>query len=133
MSDDQTGGGNGSDWAIALRTLAVAGTWEELRGDLDRAGILSRLTGEERQMLGDAWAAREAGAMDDAALARDLAWWAAGGRPDDHPLGFRAPRPPVLVAEADRRGWFVRRLPGGKALVNPPDSKPLTLTGLDAP
>ncbi|WP_041796001.1 hypothetical protein [Pararhodospirillum photometricum] len=111
----------------ALEHLSRAGTWEELRADLDRQGILQALGSEGRQALGLAWEHREVTSLDDGALAADLCHWAQGGDRRNHPRGFQAPRPAVLVAEAARRGWFTRRLPGGRCVVNPPGSPPLVV------
>ncbi|MBK1666275.1 hypothetical protein CKO38_10795 [Rhodospirillum rubrum] len=115
------------DWQTALRVMAAAGTWEEMRGDLERLGVLGRLDGAQRLDLARLWERRGVEALDDRRLAEDLRHWAAGLGPTDHPLGFLAPRPAALAAEAARRGWFQRPLPGGRTLINPPDGKPVLL------
>lgn len=117
-------------WAAALALLDRAGTWEELRGDLDRQGHLARLSGDQRQALAERWDRREVARLDDAALIADLTHWAEGRGQAAHPLGFRAPKPEALVAEARARGWFVRDLPGERVVVSPPQGKPLVLSRL---
>jgi hypothetical protein len=117
----------GEEWDVASRLLESAGTWEELRGDLDRLGILATLDADRRRELAERWERREAARLSDQDLTRDLAHWAHGRGQADHPLGFNAPKPATLVAEAQARGWFCQNLPGGKTLVNPPLSKPLVI------
>lgn len=72
--------------------------------------------------------ARAAWRLDDARLQAELAHWAEGKGYADHLDGFNALSPRALVDEAERRGWFVRRLGNIKALVNPPDGRPLAIT-----
>ncbi|MCF8483500.1 MAG: hypothetical protein K9H25_24005 [Rhodospirillum sp.] len=116
---------SGKEWTTALRMMDTAGTWEELRGDLDRLGILGVLDADQRRTLAALWEERGVANLGDHALVQDLTHWASGLGRTDHPLGFKAPRPDTLVAEAARRGWFTKPLPGGKTIVNPPEGKPL--------
>jgi hypothetical protein len=115
----------GEEWHKALRLMETAGTWEELRGDLDRLGLINALDADQRQTLATLWDQRGVAALSNQALVEDLAHWASGLGRAEHPLGFKAPPPDTLVAEATRRGWFTKPLPGGKTIVNPPDGKPL--------
>ncbi|MFA7430818.1 MAG: hypothetical protein WCZ23_11730 [Rhodospirillaceae bacterium] len=114
----------------ALRLLEGAGTWHELRRSLDEQVLTPQLSANDTQTLLDAWHRRQASRLDDAALARELAFWADGGTFDTHLDGWQATRPAALVEDAARRGWFVRRLASG-AVVNPPQGKPLMLKSLD--
>lgn len=114
----------------ALLLLDGAGTWHELRRSLDEQTLSPRLGPEDTQTLLDAWHKRQAARFDDAALIRELAFWADGGSFEAHLDGWQATRPAALVDEAARRGWFVRRLPSG-AVVNPPQGKPLMVKGLE--
>lgn len=116
------------DWQAALYLMDRADTWEALRSWLKALGIVDRLSLEERQDLGVYWERKEAFRLDDPDLIRDLEHWAAGKTRNDHPKGFQAPRPSVLVTEAAARGWFTRELPGNRYLVNPPNKKPITLS-----
>lgn len=113
----------------ALDLVDEHDTWQALRAALETAGLAGPLgaTGLERVLA--AWQARAAWRLGDEQLTRELAHWAAGGGYHDHLDGFNAVAPAVLVDEAARRGWFVRRLASG-ALVNPPAGKPLALKGL---
>lgn len=114
----------------ALLLLDGAGTWHELRRSLDEQVLTPRLSAADFQTLLDAWHKRQAARLDDAALARELAFWADGGTFDAHLDGWQATRPSALVEDAARRGWFVRRLASG-AVVNPPNGAPLMLKALD--
>ncbi|GEO79966.1 hypothetical protein [Pararhodospirillum oryzae] len=114
-------------WALALATLEAAETWEGLRADLERHGVLRRLASDQRQALAERWEARVVRQWDDQTLAGELRFWARGGDRHAHPLGFQAPRPAVLVAEAGHRGWFVRILSGGRVVVNAPETEPMVL------
>ncbi|WP_413206089.1 hypothetical protein [Rhodospirillum sp. A1_3_36] len=115
----------GEEWNTALRLMEAAGTWEELRGDLERLGLISALNADQRRALATLWDQRGVAALSDQALVENLAHWASGLGRAEHPLGFKAPHPDALVAEATHRGWFTKSLPGGKTIVNPPDGKPL--------
>lgn len=120
----------GSDMESALFLVEEHDTWQALRAALEERGLAARIGAAGLEQVLSAWQARAAWRLTDAQLAQELAHWAGGGTYAAHLQGFNAPAPAVLVAEAERRGWFVRRL-GPKALVNPPDAKPLAvpLTG----
>lgn len=114
----------------ALRLLDGAGTWHEFKTSLNERALDKMLAPADLDRLRDGWQARQARSLDDHTLTLELTFWADGGSFDSHLDGFQAIGPGALLDEADRRGWFVRRLASG-AVVNPPDTKPLMLKGLD--
>ena len=111
----------------AMALLEVAETWPALRAALEAADLPRRLGAAGMQRLAEAWRRRTVAALTDAALVLELRFWVEGGDLPRHPEGFRAPLPADLVAEAERRGWFVRPLGRGGWIVNPPDAGPLTV------
>jgi hypothetical protein len=128
--DTDTARDPGPDLAAARQAMAlleVAETWPALRAALEAADLPRRLGASGMQRLADAWRRRTVGALTDAALILELRFWVEGGDLPHHPEGFRAPLPADLVAEAERRGWFVRPLGRGGWIVNPPDAGPLTV------
>lgn len=111
----------------ARSMLTQARSWHELRRRLDAEGLIQRLGSAAMVALLTEWHQREAAALDDTALIEELEFWAAGGRRAEHMRGYNAVPPLVLVEEARARGWFVRHLQSGSAIVNPPDGKPLQI------
>lgn len=121
-----------SDMTAALALVDEHDTWQALRAALDERGLAARLGSAGIEQVLQAWQGRAAWRLSDGQLAQELAHWAGGGTYATHLSGFNAVAPAALVTEAERRGWFVRRL-GAKALVNPPDGKPLAVpTGAGA-
>lgn len=112
--------------AEALRLLAGAGTWHELRQSLTERSLDTALSAADMDALLAAWHRRCAAALSDQALTQELRYWHDGGTFADHLEGFQAVPPEALVAEAAHRDWFVRTL-GSGAVVNPPDGKPLMI------
>lgn len=113
------------------RTLLLgAGTWHEFRRSLEERGLDKALHPDDMLDLMAAWNSRRAGALTDAALTQELEFWAAGGTFDQHLEGWQAVSPAALVAEAEQRRWFTRRMASG-AVVNPPVGKPLMIRSLD--
>lgn len=115
--------------ATALDLVEEHDTWQALRAALEAAGLVPALGPAGLEVVLGKWQERAAWRLDDAVLAAEIAHWAGGGGYGDHLQGFNAIRPAALVAEAERRGWFVRRLASG-VLVNPPGRKPLALKSL---
>jgi hypothetical protein len=76
------------------------------------------------------WHQREAAAMTDAQLTEELAFWSDGGTYNSHLKGFSATPPAMLVEQARHRGWFVKPLDSGGAVVNPPGGRPLVVRGV---
>lgn len=111
----------------ALDLVDEHDTWQALRAALRAAGLTARLGPAGLERVLTAWQARAAWRLADSQLVRELEHWASGGGYADHLDGFNAITPGVLVAEAERRGWFVRRLASGGALVSPPEGKPLAI------
>jgi hypothetical protein len=114
----------------ARRLLQGAGTWHEFKTSLDERRLDLALGPMDMDLLRREWQALQAQRMDDPLLTRELAFWADGGSYDTHLDGFQALSAGALLDEAERRGWFVRRLASG-AVVNAPTGKPLMLRGLD--
>lgn len=114
------------DLHAALALVDEHDTWQALRAALEERRLAARLGAAGIEQVLAAWQAKAAWRLSDGQLAQELAHWAGGGTYADHLAGFNAVSPAVLVAEAERRAWFVRRL-GVKALVNPPDGKPLAV------
>lgn len=114
----------------ARALLAEAPSWQELRRRLDAAGLMRRLGSAALSELLGEWQRREAAGLDDAALAADLRFWAEGGDYAGHMRGYNAVPPALLVEEARRRGWFVRPLGSGGAVVNAPGGRPLVIRAL---
>ncbi|KAA5606801.1 hypothetical protein F1188_04640 [Roseospira marina] len=110
-----------------MARLDEAESWPALREALEADGLDRRLGADGMQRLADVWRERAVRALDDAALAAEVRFWAEGGDLPLHPEGFRAPLPGDLAAEAKRRGWFVRPLGTGGWVVNAPDEAPKTL------
>lgn len=114
------------DLTAALALVEEHDTWQALRAALEEGGLAARLGAAGLERVLAAWQGRAAWRLTDAQLAQELAFWADGGTYAGHLSGFNAIAPAALVGEAERRGWFVRRL-GPKALVNPPEGKPLAV------
>lgn len=114
------------DLRAALALVDEHDTWQALRAALEERHLAARIGAGGLEQVLAAWQARAAWRLTDGQLAQEVAHWAGGGSYADHLHGFNAVAPTVLVAEAERRGWFVRRL-GPKALINPPDGKPLAV------
>jgi hypothetical protein len=114
----------------ARAMLAEAPSWQELRRRLDAAGLTQRLGGGAVTALLAEWQRHEAAGLADAALTAELRHWAEGGGYAEHMRGYNAVPPTVLVEEARRRGWFVRPLGSGGAVVNAPDGRPLVIKAL---
>ncbi|EKV32601.1 hypothetical protein C882_2680 [Caenispirillum salinarum AK4] len=111
----------------ALDLVDEHDTWQALRAALEREGLASAIGSAGIEDILRAWQARAAWRMDDAQLKVELSHWADGLGYAEHLDGFNAISPRALVDEAERRGWFVRRLGPAKALVNPPDGRPLAI------
>jgi hypothetical protein len=111
----------------ALDLVDEHDTWQALRAALERENLASAIGSSGVERVLQAWQARAAWRLDDALLRAELTHWADGLGYAEHLDGFNAISPRALVDEADRRGWFVRRLGSGKALVNPPDGRPLAV------
>ncbi len=116
----------------ARAMLSAAPSWQELRRRLDADGLTNRLGAGALDVLLGEWHRKTAAELDDATLAGELRFWAEGGGYDSHLQGYNALPPAVLVDEAARRDWFVRRL-GSGALVNAPDGKPLVIKAVVRP
>ncbi len=114
----------------ARRLLQGAGTWHEFKTSMSERRLDLALGPMDMDLLRREWQALQAQRMDDNTLTCELRFWAEGGSYDSHLDGFQALSPGALLDEADRRGWFVRRLASG-ALVNAPTGKPLMLRSLD--
>jgi hypothetical protein len=114
----------------ACRLLKGAGTWHEFKTSLAERRLDLALGAADMDLLRRDWQAQQAQRMDDNTLTRELRFWAEGGSYDSHLDGFQALSPGALLVDAQRRGWFVRRLASG-AVVNAPIGKPLMLRGLD--
>lgn len=110
--------------------LAGAGTWHEFKTSLLERRLDLELSPADMDELRDQWQARHAAQLSDILLTQELEFWSKGGSFDQHLDGYQAINPGALLTEAERRGWFVRRLSSG-AVVNAPDGKPLMLRGLD--
>lgn len=110
--------------------LAGAPSWHELRRQLDAEGLGHRLGSAALDLLLLEWHRREAASLSPDGLAGELAFWAGGGGFASHLKGYNAVPPAVLIDEARRRGWFVRPLGSGGAVVNAPDGRPLVVRGL---
>ncbi len=114
----------------ARAMLAQAPSWQELRRQLDAGDLTHRLgSGAVADLLGE-WQQQEAARLGDPELIAELRFWAEGGGYAGHMRGYNAVPPVVLVEEAGRRGWFVRRLGSGGAVVNAPHGKPLVIKAL---
>lgn len=111
----------------ARALFAQSASWHDLRRRLDEAGLSQRLGAAALDDLLAAWHAQEAGKLTDPALAEELGFWAGGGGYADHLKGYNAIPPAVLVADARRRGWFVKTLDSGGVVVNAPAGRPLVL------
>lgn len=119
-----------SAFTAAQGLLAGAGTWHEFKTSLLERRLDLELSPADMDALRDQWQARNAAQLSDQYLAEEITFWSKGGTFDQHLDGYQAIGPGALLTEAERRGWFVRRLSSG-ALVNAPDGKPLMLRGLD--
>lgn len=115
---------NGDD---LMTQAARAETFSGFRGRLQQAGIWQVLPADLADRLLDAYRAGKSSRMTDRDLTHDLAHWSAGLGFREHLAGFNAVPPAQLLKEAMERGWFCRRLPGGRAVVSPPSGPPLTL------
>lgn len=111
----------------ALDLIDEHDTWQALRAALERSGLAAAIGSGGIERVLHAWQARAAWRLDEAHLAAELAHWAEGKGYADHLDGFNAISPRALVDEAERRGWFVRRLGPAKAVVNPPSGRPLAV------
>ncbi len=108
--------------------LLQAESWPAFRRRLRDNGLEMTLAPAEMDRLRESWQQWQAEGMADEALTRELRHWGDGRGYREHREGFHAVGPPVLVAEARRRGWFVRTL-GSGYVVNPPEGKPVHLKG----
>lgn len=119
--------------AGALLVIADCRAWPQVRARLDEHGLSEVLGPEGLLQVMAAWQGERAHALSDPELAGELAHWAGGGGYREHLAGFNALPPAALLAEAERRGWFVQALPGGRKVVNPPTGKPLVVPEGPAP
>lgn len=113
-----------------LSDAAAAPTWSGLRARWQREGIWDRIDPALRDRLLAAWRTAAARRLSDRDLMDDLRHWADGGDFKAHLNGYNAPDPASLVAAAAARGWFVRPLGPDRWVVNPPENRPLTLSGV---
>lgn len=111
----------------ALDLVDEYDTWQALRAALDRQGLTATIGASGIERVLHAWQARAAWRLDAPQLTAELSHWANGGSYANHLDGFNAISPRALVDEAERRGWFVRRLGTAKAVVNPPNGRPLAI------
>ncbi len=114
----------------ARALLAQSATWHDLRRRLDDADLTYRLGVGGLDILLVEWHEREAAALTDSALADELAFWAEGGSFASHLKGYSATPPAILVEQARLRGWFVKPLGSGGAIVNAPTGRPLVIRSL---
>jgi len=114
-------------WERSLELLGRAPTWHELSRALKSEGLDEHLGPSGMQDLLCEWHKKAAHGLSDIQLAEEIAFWGNGGTYAEHLKGFQAVPPAALVDEAINRGWFVKKTPSGRAIVNPPQGRPVTL------
>ncbi len=114
-------------WERAVELLFRAPTWHELHKMLVTEGLDEHLGPEGMQRILQFWHETVAKRLSDSDLTLELEFWSGGGTYVSHLKGFQAVPPEVLVAEAGRRNWFIKIMPSRRALINPPEGRPLTI------
>ena len=109
--------------------LDSARTWPEAKGKIERAPVSAHLDAAGWQAALQSWHRKAAARLSEHQLVDDLRHWSEGRSYTDHLDGYNALPPLALIAEARRRGWFVRELSGGGSVVSLPGGGVLRLAG----
>lgn len=94
-------------------------TWQEVRAGIEQRGFLELLDASDFEELAIKWQNSNVKRLSDKDLSEEIEHWSKGGNFSNHLQGFNAIKPKVLLGEAEKRGWNIKKLPSGFAINTP--------------